>query len=61
MNESDWTINGAASSGQVWETTPDGSIKAFASEQTTFNVGRLGIWPDTFPNVQVSFDAEAWE
>ena len=87
-------LHGAGSSGQVWETTPDGrdgyqniflergystyiidqprrgragkatvdgSIKAFASEQTSFNVGRLGIWPDTFPDVQVSFDAEAWE
>lgn len=87
-------LHGAASSGQVWETTPDGrdgyqniflergystyiidqprrgragkatidgSIKAFASEQTMFNVGRLGIWPDTFPDVQVSFDAQAWD
>ena len=41
------------------KATVDGTIKAFASEQTSFNVGRIGIWPDKFANSQVSFDAMA--
>ena len=45
-------------SGRAGKMTEGAAFDPRFSEQATFGVWRLGIWPDYFPNVQVPRDSE---
>lgn len=45
--------------GRAGKSTEPGTIPATPDEQLWYGIFRLGVWPDFFPNVQFSREAEA--